>query len=144
MKIIKFWLCSPSIQHAKALLFLKLVCFFPLLAGSFHNFELMQNREKTRYGLTFDILKIIYPVNVLSKFYHQAVTPLLRCLGNICSGPDQYTGMAIQNTELLPSLCKYLTSDLRHVRKETLWVLSNMTGEHYCVCKLRLISHLQC
>jgi hypothetical protein len=29
---------------------LKLVCFFPLLAGMFHNFELTQNREKTRNG----------------------------------------------------------------------------------------------
>jgi hypothetical protein len=26
--------------------FLKLVCFYPWLAGKFHNFELTQNREK--------------------------------------------------------------------------------------------------
>jgi hypothetical protein len=32
--------------------FLKLVCFFPWLAGRFHNSELTQNREKTRNGLT--------------------------------------------------------------------------------------------
>jgi hypothetical protein len=34
------------------LCFLKVVCFFPWLAGRFHNFELTQNREKTRNGLT--------------------------------------------------------------------------------------------
>jgi hypothetical protein len=39
-------------QRAKILLFFKLVCFFPFLAGRFHNFELTQNREKTRNGLT--------------------------------------------------------------------------------------------
>jgi hypothetical protein len=32
--------------------FQNIVCFFPLLAGRFHNFELTQNREKTRNGLT--------------------------------------------------------------------------------------------
>jgi hypothetical protein len=32
--------------------FLKLVGFFAWLAGMFHYFELMQNREKTRNGLT--------------------------------------------------------------------------------------------
>jgi hypothetical protein len=31
--------------------FSKLVCFSPWLAGRFHNFELTQNREKTRNGL---------------------------------------------------------------------------------------------
>jgi hypothetical protein len=28
--------------------FLTLVCFFPLLAGKLHNFELMQNREEKK------------------------------------------------------------------------------------------------
>jgi hypothetical protein len=35
----------------KGILFLKLVYFFTGLAGRFHNFELTQNREKTRNGL---------------------------------------------------------------------------------------------
>ena len=35
----------------RQLCFLNLVCFFPWLAGRFHNFELTQNREKTRNGL---------------------------------------------------------------------------------------------
>jgi hypothetical protein len=40
----------------RQLCFLKLVCFFSWLAGRFHDFELTQNREKTRSGLTFDVL----------------------------------------------------------------------------------------
>jgi competence protein ComGC len=43
-----------SIQHTKTTLFLKLVCFFRMLAGRFHNFKLTQNREKTRNSLTID------------------------------------------------------------------------------------------
>jgi hypothetical protein len=38
--------------------FLKLVCFFSWLAGRFHNFELTQNREKTRNGLNNKDLKL--------------------------------------------------------------------------------------
>jgi hypothetical protein len=38
-------------------LFLKLVCFFTGLAGRFYNFELTQNREKTRNALNF-VLRI--------------------------------------------------------------------------------------
>jgi hypothetical protein len=37
----------------KQLCFLKLVCFVPWLVGRFHNFELTQNREKTRNGLRY-------------------------------------------------------------------------------------------
>jgi hypothetical protein len=34
--------------------FLKLLCFYAWLAGRFHNFELMQNREKARNGQKID------------------------------------------------------------------------------------------
>lgn len=56
-------------------------------------------------------------------------TPLLRCLGNLCSGPDEYTTMACQNPKLLPALGTYLSATHRHIKKETLWVLSNLTSE---------------
>ncbi|XP_048775162.2 uncharacterized protein LOC125679741 [Ostrea edulis] len=85
-------------------------------------------------GVITKVVSLLVTLSDILPHKAQAVTPLLRCLGNICSGPDQYTGMAMQNAELLPCLCKYLTSDLRHVRKETLWVLSNMTGD-LAVCK---------
>jgi hypothetical protein len=40
----------------RQLCFWKPVCFFPWLAGRFHNFELTQNREKTRNGLTYKFI----------------------------------------------------------------------------------------
>jgi hypothetical protein len=38
-------------MQAESILFLNIVCFFAWLAGRFHNFELTQNREKTRNSL---------------------------------------------------------------------------------------------
>ncbi|XP_050411215.1 uncharacterized protein LOC126825590 [Patella vulgata] len=57
------------------------------------------------------------------------LTPVLRCLGNICSGPDEYSIQAFENTKLIPALVTCLNSEHHHIPKETLWVLSNMTGE---------------
>nr|XP_022341798.1 importin subunit alpha-2-like [Crassostrea virginica] len=85
-------------------------------------------------GVITKIVSLLVSLSDILPHEAQVVTPMLRCLGNICSGPDKFTLEAKQNAELLPSLSKYLTSDLRHVRKETLWVLSNMTGD-LDVCK---------
>ncbi|KAK7487913.1 hypothetical protein BaRGS_00020814 [Batillaria attramentaria] len=60
----------------------------------------------------------------------QVVTPLLRALGNICSGPDDYSMTACENPRLMPALLRLLESSVVHVAKETLWVLSNMTGDY--------------
>ncbi|XP_061163174.1 uncharacterized protein LOC133172329 isoform X1 [Saccostrea echinata] len=90
--------------------------------------------EMSSNGVITKTVSLLVTLSDIMPHKAQVVTPLLRCLGNICSGPDQYTVEAKQNAELLPSLCKYMTSDLRHVRKETLWVLSNMTGD-LGVCK---------
>ncbi|WAR03916.1 IMA1A-like protein, partial [Mya arenaria] len=75
------------------------------------------------------------------------VTPLLRCLGNVCSGPDEYTEQALENPRLLHTLGVYLDSTVKYVVKETLWVLSNIAlyvlnnlachGEEACSCLLR-------
>ncbi|KAH3894055.1 uncharacterized protein LOC127861681 [Dreissena polymorpha] len=59
----------------------------------------------------------------------KTVTPLLRCLGNICSGPNDYTLLALENPRLLHTVGQYLDSSIRHIVKETLWVLSNIVGE---------------
>lgn len=90
--------------------------------------------ELSTQGVITKIVSLLVSLSDIQPHEPQVVTPLLRCLGNICSGPDKYTLEAKQNAELLPSLCKFLTSDLRHARKETLWVLSNMTGD-IGVCK---------
>ncbi|XP_041350317.1 importin subunit alpha-4-like [Gigantopelta aegis] len=74
-------------------------------------------------------------VEILTKFADhppedpQVMTPLLRTLGNISSGPDEYSMQACENPFLLHALENFLMSSHRHIIKETLWVLSNMTGE---------------
>ncbi|KAJ7370277.1 hypothetical protein OS493_033357 [Desmophyllum pertusum] len=58
----------------------------------------------------------------------QAVTPMLRSLGNIVSGPDEYGIMAMQSGTLVAAMTSYLQSMHRHIKKESLWVLSNLTA----------------
>ena len=68
------------------------------------------------------------PLVNLSLF--QAITPLLRAVGNICAGEDDYSHQAINKTDLFSSLDAFLHSKHRHIIKETLWVLSNMAGKN--------------
>lgn len=58
----------------------------------------------------------------------QAVTPMLRSLGNIASGPDEYGTQAMQSGELVVAMTSFLESTHRHIKKESLWVLSNLTA----------------
>ncbi|XP_068689862.1 uncharacterized protein [Montipora capricornis] len=58
----------------------------------------------------------------------QVVTPLLRSLGNIVSGPDEYGSLAMKSGELINALMLYMKSAHRHIKKESLWVLSNLTA----------------
>jgi len=58
----------------------------------------------------------------------QVLTPLLRCLGNIiCSGPELTGVEACQNKNLFQALDKLVHSEHQHVRKECVWVLSNVS-----------------
>ncbi|KAL3858206.1 hypothetical protein ACJMK2_012808 [Sinanodonta woodiana] len=93
--------------------------------------------EHTENLVRFGIMRLI--VDILVKLVTeqpldgQAITPLMRCLGNICSGPDEYSLAACDNSRILHALSQYLSSSIRHIIKETLWVLSNMAGEpHVC------------
>ncbi|XP_033747908.1 importin subunit alpha-9-like [Pecten maximus] len=89
--------------------------------------------EMVKLGLLTQIVEILVQLVSTNPHVFQIVTPLLRCLGNICSGLDEYTQMACTNPSLLQTLTAYLSSSHRHIRKETLWVLSNMAGEpHTC------------
>ncbi|XP_069135629.1 importin subunit alpha-8-like [Argopecten irradians] len=89
--------------------------------------------EIVRLGILTQIVDILVQLVSTNPHMFQIVTPLLRCLGNICSGPDECTQMACTNPSLLPTLAAYLSSSHRHIRKETLWVLSNIAGEpHTC------------
>ena len=54
---------------------------------------------------------------------------MLRCLGNIiCSGLDETAVAACEKKALFPALGQLLSSEHQHIRKECLWVLSNITG----------------
>lgn len=48
--------------------------------------------------------------------------------GNMASGPDEYSTLALQDGTLLQSLATCFQSQYRHVRKESLWVMSNLTA----------------
>lgn len=44
------------------------------------------------------------------------------------SGPDEYASLAMQSGELVVAMTLYLQSSHRHIKKECLWVLSNLTA----------------
>ncbi|VDI78382.1 Hypothetical predicted protein [Mytilus galloprovincialis] len=87
------------------------------------------SEEIVKNGVLTQIVVLLIQLSEVKPHIATVVTPLLRCLGNLCSGPDEYTVMACENQQLLPVLGTYLSSNHRHVKKETLWVLSNLTSE---------------
>lgn len=59
----------------------------------------------------------------------QLATPVLRFLGNVFSGPDELSEKACDEfPNLITTIAKFLGSKHRHVVKETLWLLSNLSG----------------
>lgn len=80
-------------------------------------------------GILTSVVDVLVKLTKEDPLDVQALTPLLRCLGNICSGPDEYSLMACDNPQLLHSLDVYLDSGVSHIIKETLWVFSNIAGE---------------
>ncbi|ESO97273.1 hypothetical protein LOTGIDRAFT_159291, partial [Lottia gigantea] len=88
--------------------------------------------ENTNQLVSNGVLKNL--VRVLTEQYKNqdvtVLTPVLRCIGNICSGPDEFSIQAFENPTIVPALVECLNSEHHHIPKETLWVLSNMTGEN--------------
>ncbi|KAG0299885.1 hypothetical protein BGZ97_003491 [Linnemannia gamsii] len=56
--------------------------------------------------------------------------PLVRALGNIASGPDNNTSALINEPGFLPAMLQFIQSDCRPVKKESLWLMSNITADH--------------
>ncbi|KAF9178445.1 hypothetical protein BGZ51_007767, partial [Haplosporangium sp. Z 767] len=56
--------------------------------------------------------------------------PLVRALGNIASGPDNNTSELTHEPGFLPAMLQFIQSDCRPVKKESLWLMSNLTAEH--------------
>ncbi|RHZ71077.1 hypothetical protein Glove_262g24 [Diversispora epigaea] len=54
--------------------------------------------------------------------------PLIRTFGNIASSPDNNTIILINQPDFLSSMIEYIQSDCRPVKKESLWVMSNITA----------------
>jgi hypothetical protein len=71
-EVDQMFVVSRSYNMQRQVCFWKLVCFFPWLAGRFHNFELTQNREKTRNGLTPNR-------RAIQEQFHQIRSPSIAC-----------------------------------------------------------------
>ncbi|KAK9718821.1 hypothetical protein K7432_005202 [Basidiobolus ranarum] len=54
--------------------------------------------------------------------------PIIRTIGNIASCTDWHADTLMQQPEFLPNLVPYIKSELRALKKESLWVLSNITA----------------
>ena len=60
---------------------------------------------------------------------YQVLTPVLRCIGNVvCGASDDLATTICNNMQLFESFSKLVQSEHLHLRKESLWVLSNLTG----------------
>ncbi|ORY07322.1 ARM repeat-containing protein [Basidiobolus meristosporus CBS 931.73] len=54
--------------------------------------------------------------------------PIIRTIGNIASCSDWHADSLIQQPGFLANLVPYINSELRALKKESLWVLSNLTA----------------
>ncbi|XP_064612301.1 uncharacterized protein LOC135476260 [Liolophura sinensis] len=79
-------------------------------------------------GIMDVLVQQLIPLTTEEPHDAEAMTPLLRSLGNLCGGPDEISNKACENEALIPALGRCLKSTHRHIRLETLWVLSNMAG----------------
>ncbi|XP_057296422.1 uncharacterized protein LOC130625358 [Hydractinia symbiolongicarpus] len=85
-------------------------------------------------GILRHVVHWLCKVRPHQQEYLFAVTPLLRCLGNLIGlDPNILIDIILpyENGMLLPTLNTFLVSNKRHLIKESLWVLSNIFS-----CKL--------
>ncbi|KAF8925948.1 armadillo-type protein [Dissophora ornata] len=73
---------------------------------------------------------LVAPLNDFGGLDKKALAiPLIRALGNIASGPDNNTAALVHEPEFLPSMLRLIQSDCRPVKKESLWLMSNITAD---------------
>ncbi|CAO3648836.1 unnamed protein product [Cunninghamella blakesleeana] len=76
-------------------------------------------------------------IKVLNKLSSEGVIvlPILRTLGNLAGESDEIIELLVQQTHFLPTVVKLATtSDIKVVKKEALWVMSNITsGKRSCI-----------
>ncbi|KAG0185039.1 hypothetical protein DFQ28_010070 [Apophysomyces sp. BC1034] len=59
------------------------------------------------------------------------VLPVLRTLGNLAGGPDEYIELLLQQDRFISTVIQLTYSERRVVKKEALWVLSNITASQH-------------
>ncbi|CAO3581389.1 unnamed protein product [Absidia cylindrospora] len=66
----------------------------------------------------------------LNKLADQGVMviPILRTFGNLAGGPDENIELLVQQERFLSTVLKLAKSDTRVIKKEALWVMSNITA----------------
>ncbi|XP_029643358.1 importin subunit alpha-9-like [Octopus sinensis] len=84
--------------------------------------------ELVAIGLLTRLLNLLDNYAAEEQNNGQVITPLLRAVGNICAGQDEYSVQAANDPDFFSSLNAFLHSKHRHIIKETLWVLSNMAA----------------
>lgn len=100
------------------------------------NCEVLVNKGFIRH-----LVHWLCKVRAHQKEYLFAVTPLLRCLGNIISGDNnKYIEMviSIEDSILMHTLSNFLVSSKRYLTKECLWVISNIFA-----CEINLEPYLE-
>lgn len=66
-------------------------------------------------------------INLLNHQNVAVAIPSLRTIGNIVTGDDSQTQVAIE-AGLIPALNEIINHNKKTVRKEACWVLSNITA----------------
>jgi len=86
-------------------------------------------KEVLEAGLLEKVIELVIVMAEKDEDNVSGLTPALRCLGNIiCSGLDETASIAGKRGELFSAIKKLLDSDHQAIRKECLWVLSNVTA----------------
>jgi hypothetical protein len=105
--------------------FLKLVCFFPWLAGRFHNYELTQNREKTRNGLTLHFF--------LGLRWHRTISVSGTRLSIMCVEPDY---LYLRHWTFIYSAIKLITNRKKNTYQSLLAIFLPLYLKIYVWSKL--------
>lgn len=54
----------------------------------------------------------------------------LRVVGNICSGLEEHSAAIIKHSTCLENIIKLLSHEKKPLRKEAMWIISNITAEN--------------
>lgn len=67
-------------------------------------------------------------IEVLGREVTEMALPLLRVMGNLISRSNAYTDLLLTYPSFLAFLIRCFSSEMRSVRKEVIWAISNLSG----------------